>query len=439
MPNAVDRAQVIIARVPARDWPGFLEWAQTDPSRSVEFRRHGTYTLAIRAFEHSTIQPLVALLIPEGSKRVAMIAAAYRGRYPAAAGLSQLEVRHAVPIPSGSSHFVLARLRTCVLASKPALRRYFTEEMLTLGGLLSPSLSTELQKNLWEGHAELRELLVLAFIQELESLPDTNEQRRFVFQQQSDAARLAFAIARVNPDENLRLAGPIDIQRSFLQQLEPSPRLSEEQVLRWDAARFPGMAALAQFRPDVRTFESGRRRLDLIFAHREPLEKLTGADFIYYTTTFRAYVLVQYKLLETIENREIYRINDHMRQQIQQMRQYVPAPATPAQHADPLNFRLGHEACYWKFVSRHADLEGDQNLIPGHYLPLGLLETSVTTGVRDGQLIVPEELPRKLSNTDFATLVRDAWIGTAADASHSLESLIGQTLEGHRGLTVAIA
>lgn len=198
------------------------------------------------------------------------------------------------------------------------------------------------------------------------------------------------------------------------------------------------MAALQNANVDRRTFISGNRRLDLIFAHREPLEEITGADFIYYNATFSSFVLVQYKLLEESGDREIYRINQHMRDQMSQMRASAPLPIPPPDDAAPDDFRLGHEACFWKFVSRQADLEADQALIPGYYLPLSLLQKSVQLGVRGGELIEPAELPRSLSNTAFAILVRDAWVGTTGAQTNALQQLITSILSDRRGLTLAI-
>lgn len=189
---------------------------------------------------------------------------------------------------------------------------------------------------------------------------------------------------------------------------------------------------------DRKTFTSPNRRLDLIFAHRERLEELTGADFIYYNATFRSFVMVQYKLLEEERGREIYRINQHMHDQMAAMRTHAPIPNPTPEPDDPSAYRLGHEACFWKFVAKQPDLETDQNLIPGYYLPLSLLQKSVQRGLRGGQIIVPEELPRALSNTAFATLVRDAWVGTAVAQTDALERLVRSTLAGGRGVTLAI-
>jgi hypothetical protein len=279
--------------------------------------------------------------------------------------------------------------------------------------------------------------LAEAFPQGADSLRGAETQRRFVFQQQRDATLLAFRIVGIDDLDALQLRQAPDLARSFLDQI-PQTRVSEEQALRADAQAFPGMAAMNGSYIDRKTFRSSHRRLDLVFAHREPLEQLTGADFIYYNATFRSFVLVQYKLLEEERGREFYRINQHMHTQMAAMRAHAPLPTPIPNEADPNAYRLGHEACFWKFVAKRPDLETDQTLIPGHYLPLGFLQKSIQHGPQGGELIEPAELPRALSNTDFATLVRDAWIGTTGAQTNSLEQLIRTTLDEGRGVTLAV-
>jgi hypothetical protein len=191
-------------------------------------------------------------------------------------------------------------------------------------------------------------------------------------------------------------------------------------------------------RLDTHTFESPSRRLDLIFAHRTPLEEISGADFIYFNVTFNSFVLVQYKLLEKEGNREFFRLNDHMRMQLGLMEQFVSALAGLPEITTPNDYRIGHDACFWKFALRHDNLQTDNGLIPGYYLPLDLLRRSIAVGPRGGETIAPKELPRALSNTDFTTLVRDGWVGTTTERTSILQDKVRDLLSENRGVTIAV-
>lgn len=414
-----------------------MAWTRASEDERHEFSRHGTHTLAVPLFDYSSRQPLIALLLQEGAQDIALVAAAYRGRYLAAAGLSQLVLHEAKAPPRNSAVKDIRRLHERVCATNQRARQYFTDRIMQVGGLLPPSTSRAIISAIESQHGALMTSLAEAFPSEADSLRDVDAQRRFVFQQQRDAALLAFRIVGLDDLEVLQLRRPPNLTHSFLDQL-PQPGVSEEQLLRADAQAFPGMAAMDGAHIDRKTFTSPNRRLDLIFAHRERLEELTGADFIYYNATFKSFVLVQYKLLEEDRGREIYRINQHMHAQMAAMRSHAPLPSPIPNEADPNAYRLGHEACFWKFVAKQPDLESDQSLIPGHYLPLSLLQKSVQLGPRGGELINPKELPRALSNTDFATLVRDAWVGTSGVQTDALERLIRSTLSEGRGVTLAV-
>lgn len=436
-PRSLAHARVIIAVITNRDWEGLVRWANLGTDERREHTRTGARPMAVPSFDHSSQQPLIALLVKEGSTTITLIAAANRGRYEAAADLSRLMLHDAVALPVRSPISAIDKLRDRVSVVSPRNRRYFTDEIVRTGGLLPPVLSQTIIADIRERHPELITRLAASFPTEANSLNEVDARRRFVFQQQRDAALLAFRIVGIEDVDQLRLREQPSVLHSFLDQL-PQRRVSEEQLLRADALNFPGMTALRDANIDRQRFTSGNRRLDLIFAHRERLEELTGADFIYYNATFGSFVLVQYKLLEEAGDREIYRINQHMRDQMSQMRASAPLPMPPPDDAAPGAFRLGHEACFWKFVSRQADLEADQALIPGYYLPLSLLQKSVQLGARGGELIAPAELPRSLSNTAFATLVRDAWVGTTGAQTTALQQLITSILSDHRGLTLAI-
>ena len=54
-------------------------------------------------------------------------------------------------------------------------------------------------------------------------------------------------------------------------------------------------------------FEKGRRRLEVAYANRNPLERTFGVDLVYYNAYFQSFVFVQYKLMQIENNKTVYR------------------------------------------------------------------------------------------------------------------------------------
>jgi hypothetical protein len=71
--------------------------------------------------------------------------------------------------------------------------------------------------------------------------------------------------------------------------------LQEESPLQHDLNNWVGANAVHV--AGVSTFELGDRRLQVVYANRNELERTLGVDLIYVNSRFNSFVLVQYKLM----------------------------------------------------------------------------------------------------------------------------------------------
>ena len=76
------------------------------------------------------------------------------------------------------------------------------------------------------------------------------------------------------------------------------------------------------------------------------------------------------------------------------------------------------------------------------YLPLGLWKClathPATEGPRGGRLLTFGNVGRKLNNSEFVTMVANAWIGTTAPQSALLEPIIRSVVETGKTITLAV-
>lgn len=177
--------------------------------------------------------------------------------------------------------------------------------------------------------------------------------------------------------------------------------------------------------------------LTVIHADKEPLEQLTGADLIYYNEGYRCFVFVQYKMLED----DGYRPDAQLDLEIQRMQALLAAsvPSSPSCCSD---FRMHNNPFFLKLCPRIDFAPEDIGLSTGMYIPLEywkLLDSSGQIfGKRGGKLVHFDNVGRYFSNTEFATLVGDAWIGTDPGQSGLIETLIRDTIQSGRAMIYAI-
>lgn len=255
---------------------------------------------------------------------------------------------------------------------------------------------------------------------------------------QKEALLTAFLVAGQEFDKSIvRQWVPSEEPTCFLDGLKEQ-RCYESQYILQDFQNFPGFSALSRKNiiKGVAVFGSPSEKLTVIYADKLPLEELTGADLIYYNETYKSFVFVQYKMLDSNEyrpDRQFYRELDRIRTLLRGC-----SPASPKSWPD---FRLHKNPFFLKFCPRIDFVPENLSLSKGMYIPLeywDVLDSSgQLAGERGGKRLGFDNIGRYLSNTEFAVLVAKGWVGSDPGQSGYLGEIIKQTLESGRAVIYA--
>jgi hypothetical protein len=102
-------------------------------------------------------------------------------------------------------------------------------------------------------------------------------------------------------------------------------------------------------------------------------------------------------------------------------------------------YRLCGDGLYFKLCPRIQLEVLSSTLLPGMYLPRPYVESLLASGTLDGsrgRVITFENTGRHVSNTLFADLVRDAWIGTRGVSSQEISGIVATALDAGRSLVL---
>jgi hypothetical protein len=134
--------------------------------------------------------------------------------------------------------------------------------------------------------------------------------------------------------------------------------------------------------------------------------------------------------------------NDQLAEEIARMDVLLEALANLPQDQSSASFRLHSNPFFLKLCPRIIFNPDDKGLFPGMYLPLDLwkclVQDPATEGPRGGRVISYNNVGRKLTNTEFVTLIANAWVGTTAPQSSLLEKAIQSVVETGKTITFAI-
>lgn len=260
--------------------------------------------------------------------------------------------------------------------------------------------------------------------------------------EERDAVLLCFDLAGL---ERPRQELPIDPGVHFLSGAEAVPML-EEHIVNHDA-----LAGLPGWDRDIdppRAFgfsDSDGRRLTVANVGGDKPELMLGVDLIYWREAPDSFVLVQYKRMRREAGGWRYRPSgdSNFGKELARMRAVMgdlaklAAPTTQASA-----YRLMDEPFFFKFCHPvQTERRGDV-LLPGLYVPLTYWEVMEKSGVLSGPdggiWIGFDNAPKWITNSLFAELVADAWLGTTGLASAHVASLIRSSLGLGRAVVVGI-
>jgi hypothetical protein len=227
----------------------------------------------------------------------------------------------------------------------------------------------------------------------------------------------------------------------FLEGLE-SRRFNEDHMIAYDMRIFGNWTALDDENdPQVVSFSDGRRQVTVTSVHRTEVESSTGADLIYYSHDWEAYVLVQYKRMDHTSSD-----GWHLRpsragrlpEELARLKR-LPRDGAPPTRADA--FRLSDEAAYLKLCRQlHLDA-GEGRLADGVYLPVSFYELLIaeSRGPRGGKRLTIEGMrERWVTNRAFVEMVGRGLIGSRAADTAAITEQIKGALDAGRALTLAV-
>lgn len=226
-------------------------------------------------------------------------------------------------------------------------------------------------------------------------------------------------------------------QSSFLQNI-PRRYLQEESAIQHDLFNWPGMAPMHE--AGISVFEQGGRKLEVIYANRNQLERTLGVDLIYYNEFYSAFVLIQYKLMREEGEAMLYRPDSQLLEEIGRMNDFHNnRKTTPIQAHE--EFRLNEDGFLFKLVPSQGLKPASGELIKGMYLTREymnfLLGSYGPKGPQGGARIDFQNSPRYLTNSQFSSYVREGLIGTRGVNSDQIRTLIQQFYESGHAVMLA--
>jgi hypothetical protein len=222
---------------------------------------------------------------------------------------------------------------------------------------------------------------------------------------------------------------------SFLKGV-PQRYLQEESAIQHDLFSWPG--GTPQHEAGVSVFKQGNRRLEVIYANRNALERTLGVDLIYYSEPYEMFVLVQYKLMSNEDGLMIYRPDSQLSAELARMDEFYRSIRRDTPIQSHQEYRLNDDGFMLKFIPNKGLTPASGELIKGMYVSREymhfLMGPNGPKGSKGGVNITFDEAPRYLTNSQFTSSVQAGWIGARGVQSQTVKKLIRQYYETGRAI-----
>jgi hypothetical protein len=287
---------------------------------------------------------------------------------------------------------------------------------------------------------------VLERIRERLPVPTADGERASLIREQGDAVSLGLEISGLDSRDALHAftdnANQLDrVDVPFLKAWNQR-HFSEASAIRHDFKSFDRWLRKRASTFDLATFvDPGdpERKVTVIYADKEPLERQTGTDLLYYCHHRPGFIFVQYKRMRSQEGRgaqAAYYPDDQLNAEI---RRYRNLPKSrEATSVD--EWRITSEAFFVKLVGGDLSKPSENRLVRGMYLPLDLIDLLLKES-RNGDRPKgwsSESVTTYLSNDEFLRLAKQGYIGTRGTATDDIaKTLVQGSIESGRGVIVA--
>lgn len=275
-----------------------------------------------------------------------------------------------------------------------------------------------------------------------------NEARVLRLAEQRDALGLALDIASLDRKSILRKAqvSRVPTAASVLDLLDQEA-LQEQDLVRIDQHAFAGLLVAEKVRSG-RFTGPGARQVRVHVYDKKPLETVLGIDLLIFLADYDAYLLLQYKSMESKSDDEgktwSYLVDQQLRDQISAMDRAEAAIAKlPALGANAMkHWRLTSEAFYFKFCETTRPDARDDALVAGitlgHSYLKNFLSLPAARGKNGGHRIGYGNCPRYLNNTQFVELAREGWIGCDQRGYALISAVIQAGIDSGRSAMLAV-
>jgi hypothetical protein len=229
------------------------------------------------------------------------------------------------------------------------------------------------------------------------------------------------------------------VRAPFLEGLD-GRRFNEDHMIAHDMRVFGDWAMEEDNDPQVVSFSDGRRQVTVASAHCSKVETSTGADLIYYSHDWKAYVLVQYKRMEHTSSEGWYLRPSRGGRLLEELARLKRLPRDAAAPAKADAFRLSDEPAYLKLCRQLHLNVGEGGLADGIYLPVSFYELLIaeSCGPRGGKRLTLEGMrERWLTNRAFVEMVGRGFIGSRNADTVAITEQIRAALDDGRSVTLA--
>ncbi|HNP35835.1 MAG TPA: hypothetical protein PKK10_08280 [Woeseiaceae bacterium] len=213
--------------------------------------------------------------------------------------------------------------------------------------------------------------------------------------------------------------------------------IMEDSVIEHDARYVPGYDLIQSDVTGRAVFQKREERLEVYTANRCPLENVLGVDLIYVNETRHNIVMLQYKMLNPsgsgAKTDWIYRPDEKLDDEISRMKKF-------ARDSEPGEgeYRLNPDVFYLKFVKRNAALGSGGIILPLEHFEL-LRDDPASKGPRGGLRVSYKTLDGSyMRGMAFLDLIRSGYIGSHAEITAHLKTLIKEIIDGNRAVIAAI-
>lgn len=264
--------------------------------------------------------------------------------------------------------------------------------------------------------------------------------------EQRDAIGIAVQVAGLDRPRVLKSLdrSKVDAADSALDLLD-SERIQEQDAIRIDKAVFGRL--LTRGMRHAR-FSNGRgAEVRIHVFDRKPLESVLGIDLLIYMPLYKAYILVQYKMMRRASPGKgtwYYPVDRHLMAQLSAMNRAANILQQGSAYPIPIeDWRLTEEMFFWKFCESTRASDSESSLVHGITLPRTHLESFLRAppqrkGRSTAKRVGYENCTRYLTTSQFVDLAKAGWIGGGASARAFIERILKANRRGGRQTLLAV-